>query len=634
MKLIYITLFTLLLHNFANAQQNYDVSLIPKELLPYASAVVRNNEVDIIVNDDDNTIYHVKTAITVLNKNGDDIARIVLWHDKSRIIKSVKGQTYNEFGKPVGKFSERDFQDQSAINSFSLFEDTRVKHFIPSIGAYPYTIEYEYEIKTKQTLNFDDWQPVDNYNLAVEKSKFTFTCKPDFKVRFKEINIPVKSVIAAANGLKTYTWQLNNLKAIRYEPYSPNNDQLFSSIKIAPESFKYEGISGTFTNWKQLGQWNYDKLLVKRKELPVETIQHMKQLTAGIADTKLKAQKVYEYMQNKTRYISVQVGIGGYQPFLAADVDRLSYGDCKALVNYTQALLKAVDIDSWYCVVQAGERKVSLMNDFATMSQGNHIILCLPLKNDTTFLECTSQKIPFGFLGDFTSDRTILACTPQGGKLMHTPKYAAQTNLQLRKAAFVIDKSGLLNGDITTTFEGEQYNNQEEMVNEPFTEQVKALQKTYTAINNLDIEKYELSQDKSLHPKTTEHIKLNASGFANIDNNKFYFSINPLNRSGAVRDIRNRNTPLYINSGYTDDDEIAYTIPEGYATDMMPLDVSIEKPFGTFKASMILNGSKLIFKRHIQVIDGTYNKDLYHDFVDFYDKVKDADNYTVTLIKK
>ena len=51
-----------------------------------------------------------------------------------------------------------------------------------------------------------------------------------------------------------------------------------------------------------------------------------------------KAKIVYKYMQEKTRYISVQVGIGGFKPMLAKDVDRLGYGDCKALSNYTKAL--------------------------------------------------------------------------------------------------------------------------------------------------------------------------------------------------------------------------------------------------------------------------------------------------------
>ena len=55
--------------------------------MPYASAVIRNKEVSVEVKDLDNTTYHIKEAITVLNKNGDDIAHIVVEHDKSKIIK-------------------------------------------------------------------------------------------------------------------------------------------------------------------------------------------------------------------------------------------------------------------------------------------------------------------------------------------------------------------------------------------------------------------------------------------------------------------------------------------------------------------------------------------------------------------
>jgi hypothetical protein len=201
-----------LLTSMANAQANYDVSLISKDLLPYASAVIRNKDVTIEVKDNDNTIYHIKTAITVLNKNGDDIAEIVVWHNKTNIIKYVKGVTYNEFGKPVGKFSEKNLEDVNAGNDFSLFEDSRVKHFIPSLGSYPYTIEYEYETRSKQTLNFNDWMPNASTGLAVENSTFTFICKPDFAIRYKEINMPVKVTTGInKDGLKTYKWQVSNL---------------------------------------------------------------------------------------------------------------------------------------------------------------------------------------------------------------------------------------------------------------------------------------------------------------------------------------------------------------------------------------------------------------------------------------
>jgi transglutaminase-like putative cysteine protease len=627
------TVLLLLVTILANAQVNYDVSLISKDLLPYASAVIRDQSVYTEVKDN-NTLYHIKTAITVLNKNGDDIAHIAVWYDKSNVIKSIKGTTYNEFGKFTGKFSEKDFEDVNAANDFSLFEDSRVKHFIPSIGSYPYTIEYEYDVRSKQTLNFRDWEPNPHTGLAVEISSFTFACKPDFNIRYKEINMPAKVNIGTnKDGLKTYTWQVNNLKALRAEPFSPLSETYLSSVKIAPQNFVYAGIAGSFTNWDQLGRWSYDKLLANRQTLPPQTVEHIKELTAGITDVKQKAKKIYEYMQDKTRYISVQVGIGGYQPFLATDVDKLSYGDCKALVNYTQALLKAANIDSWYCVVYGDNSKVSMLNDFASMNQGNHVILCLPIKNDTTYLECTSQKIPFGFLSDFTDDRNVLACTPEGGKLLHTPKYTSQDNLQTRKAGFTIDKDGALSGDMVTIYKGTQYDNPEELVGEPLTEQVKTLQKMYTNISNLSIEKLDIKQDKKQIPIATESIKLSARDFASADNGKLYFALNPVNKQRNIRDVRNRTNPVYINRGYTDEDEIVYTLPTGYHPDMEPLNINLTKPFGKFKMSATISDGKLIYKRRMELIDGTYDKESYHDLVEFYQTVADADSYNVTLVK-
>lgn len=621
--------------SFASAQQNYDASLIPKELLSHASAVVRDGETDIVVEDLDNTLVHYKTAVTILNKNGDDMARIEIAHDKSTVIKYVKGAVYDEFGKQTNKFSEGDFEDGSAWDGFSLFLDTRVKHYFPSVTTYPYTVVYEYELRLKQSLEFPQWEPVPDFGVAVEKSAFTFSCRPDFNIRYKETNIREK-VITGLNkaGLKTYLWKISNLKALKDEPFSPYIKNYISSVQIAPEKFSYYGVSGSFTNWTDLGKWQYDKLVASRQELPQETILHVQELTKDITDPKLKAKKIYEYMQGKTHYVSVQVGIGGYQPFLASDVDKQNYGDCKALVNYTQALLKAVNIDSYYCVVQSGRQyKVSLLGDFPSMEQGNHIILCLPFKNDTTWADCTSQTIPFGYLGDFTDDRWVLACTPEGGKLLHTPKYTSKDNLQNRKASFVINEAGELSGNMSTTFKGTYYDERDYLINEPKTEKDKILQRIYP-INNMDIDNLDIKQDKTFDPATTESIKLHARDYASLTDGKFYFMVNPANRRTTVpKQVFNRATDVYINRGYTQEDQITYTIPPGYHFFKEPLNVVLEKPFGKFTAIMELKGNQLIYKRQLQVFDGTYPKDIYPDVVDFYQTIVDADDYTVSLTK-
>jgi hypothetical protein len=618
----------------ANAQQNYDASLIPKELTSYANAVVRDQETSIQVEDLNNTIVHVKTAVTILNKNGDDMAHIGIEHDKSTVIKSIKGIIYNEFGKPAGKFSESDFDDNSAWDGFSLFTDAKVKHYFPAVVQYPYTIAYEYELKLKQSLNFPDWEPVDDFGVAIEKSSFTFSCPVDFNIRYKESNLPGKVAIGKNSNLKTYSWRADNLKAVKHEPFSPYYKNYMPCVQIAPEKFTYYGIPGSFTDWKELGKWNYEKLISTRQQLPEETITFVKELTKDINDPKLKAKKIYEYMQGKTHYVSVQVGIGGYQPFLASDVDKQNYGDCKALVNYTQALLKAVDIESYYCVVESGRNyKVSLLGDFPSMEQGDHIILCVPFKNDTTWADCTSETIPFGYLGPFTDDRTVLACTPEGGKLLHTPKYTAEANLKSRKAGFTINESGELSGNMVTAFKGADYEYRDELVNEPRSEQVKMLQRIYP-INNLLVEAFDLKQDKSFNPSTTEDIKLKARDYASFTDGKCYFMLNPVNRiDEQPAQVRNRRNSVYINRGYTDVDEVTYTVPAGYKLEKEPLNISIAKPFANFTATMTLNGNQLTYKRKLQFIDGTYSKDTYQDLVSFYQDVVDADDYTVSLKK-
>lgn len=619
------------------AQVAYTAASIPKDLMPYASAVVRNEVISTEVKSVDNVIYHVKRVLTVLNKNGDDEAEIKVFYDKLNVIKDIRGTVYDEFGKQTSKFTAGNFKDQSAIPNFSLFDDARVKNYQPPSTSYPYTVDYEYEIKSRQSLDFHDWHPVRAVGVAVEKSSFIFITKPDFIIRYKEVNTPVYAVIGSGeSGSKTYTWKAENIRAQKVEPYSPDPDSYRMSVRIAPEKFLYDGVVGTYSSWNNLGKWIFDKLLKGRQNLPPETVIQVKQLTANLKDPKEKARKLYEYMQKRTHYISIQIGIGGLQPFLASDVDRLNYGDCKALVNYMQALLSAVNIDSWFCVVASGHYyKPSLLGDFASIGQANHAILCIPFANDTTWLECTSQNTPFGFLGNFTDDRDVLACTPDGGKLLHTPKYISNNNLQVRNATLNISDRGELSGEIETRFSGTQYDNREELVDKSEMEKLKEVARIY-AINNFDITQYALTQSKTDQPLTTEIIKFSAPSYASVADGKMYFLLNTANRTGRMpAELRNRTTDVYINDGYTDEDEIVYTLPsDNYHTEKMPLNFAINKPFGHYKATMELKGNRLIYHRKIQLLAGTYSKTMYNDLVEFYQKVGDADAYSVALVKK
>jgi transglutaminase-like putative cysteine protease len=614
----------------ATAQETYKAAEIPASLRAGANAVVRNSETELSMLGPDNVIKTVKEAVTVLNKAGVEHANIALYYNKSTTIKAAKGIILDANGSQIAKFGLNNFMDQSAISDFSLYEDDRIKYYIPSITTYPFTIVYEYEIRARQNLVLPDWYANRWPDLSIEKSSYTFNYNPADKIIIKAYNYIGQAEERQLEKLKSLTWAVKDLPAFKQEPYAPAADLYRTYVKIAPEQFAFYRTKGHATNWNELGKWIYTDLIKSRQNLDPAVISEMKSLVSELKTDKERAKKIYEYMQHKTRYISVQIGLGGFQPMFANDVQRLGYGDCKALVNYMQSLLKAVNISSIYCVVNAGNNKQQMDPDFASMDQGNHVILCLPFEKDTTWLECTSQTVPFGFLGDFTDDRTVLACTEEGGKLLRTPALKTEMNEIKRIADLNVDLSGNIIGSLNTTFKGSQYDTYESIINKPLTEQIKTL-KRYYDVDNINFEKVKITQDKSENPTTTENLSIKIASYVPVNNKSAYLIVNPFNKLPVTRTVNNRKLALYINRGYTDYDEITYHLPEGFDVEYKPKDLEIKNGYGSYSSEITKKGNLLVYTRKFVLNNGTHPAKDYESFAGFMNEVANADRGKVIL---
>src|SRR5690606_3435474 len=146
------------------------------------------------------------------------------------------------------------------------------------------------------------------------------------------------------------------------EPYGPEFYEIVPMVRTAPTVFEVEGYAGSMESWKSLGEW-HSKLNANRSQLPEATKQQILSLTKDLKDPKDKISAVYQFMQNKTRYVSIQLGIGGWQPFEASMVDSKGYGDCKALSNYTQSLLEVAGIKSHYAIIYGGKENRPVQKD-------------------------------------------------------------------------------------------------------------------------------------------------------------------------------------------------------------------------------------------------------------------------------
>ncbi len=300
---------------------------------------------------------------------------------------------------------------------------------------------------------------------------------------------------------------------------------------------------------------------------------------------------LYEYLQKNTRYISIQLGIGGWQPFDAKYVAGKSYGDCKALTNYMFSLLKEAGIPSYYTLVRSGSNGGYITHDFPAQ-QFNHVILCVPLKNDTTWLECTSQTLPSGYLGDFTCNRYALLIDEQGGKLVRTSQYDIDENLQVRKINAVLEEDGTLQIKADTKYNGLQQDDIHDMINHLSKDKVKEYLHEQLDFATYEISRFEYKEAKNVLPSIQEQLDISVSNYATITGKRLFIVPNIMSRSNRKpAPDPERKYDIVFGSPYRDFDTIAIQLPEGYGTESLPQDVSLSTQFGKYHSSVKLSGN-------------------------------------------
>lgn len=633
--LVKLTLIiTLIQTSIFSQHQNLSISNIPFELKKRCNAVIRFDKKEITIKNENNMIVNFSRTITVFNEDGNKLVNTNKYYDNDSKILKISATIYNKQGIEVRKYKKKDFEDQSAISGF--YSDNRVKFIDYTPRSYPYTINFSYEFKTHTTAFIPGWYPSFNYKVGVESSEYVLNNTKQIPFKLKEYqfkNHPIKN-LSTQNKIH---YSVKNIKPINRE----GNGLMFSAItphvKVCLENFTLKGHTAYgIKTWKEFGKWLRNNLYNSQLKLSEETKQEVLNLVKNEKDPYKKAKRIYEYMQQKTRYVYVGIGIGGWQPNEANEVDKLSYGDCKGLSNYTKALLDVVGIESDWVIVYA-KRKRNFEKEYIGL-QGNHMILNLPKLNNgkDVWLECTSQTMPFNFLGNFTDDRDVLVLKKDGGIIKHTPKYIDKNNIKNTTGFVNIDNSGNLNAKIHITSKSLEYNENVRLEYYDDTNVKKYYKsKRWWYNNNLNIEKYSFKNDKN-KITFTENLQIKIDDYANILGNEMIIRLNAFDMyTKSINKSKNRKQPLHVTRGKIQNDTINIKIPNGYTITRLPKKKITENQFGTYKVEVFkLDKNQIKYTRNLYFKEDTYNATDYSDYQDFIGLIKAYDNLKIALKKK
>ena len=608
---------------------SYNLSAVPDSIKKDADVVMQYENKVFIVEDIDDATLKVQKIYTVTNEDGKDALEFYVYHSKFINLTEAEVRVYDATGKLISKHKKKEMSTQAVGEG--LVDDGYVTFYRINPSGYPLTVDVQYEVRYKGTLIYPSYDIL-TPDLGVVQSTFTAKVPSGLDLRYKPKNIKLDPAISDDGKLKSYTWQVKNLVPIEYEESAVSYSNRYPSILLAPNHFKMDDYEGDMTSWKSFGNW-YGSLKKGIDVLPEDRKVYFRNMVSNAKDDKEKIKIIYEYMQKNFRYVSIQLGIGGFKPFPAVFTESKKYGDCKGLSNFMQAALEGVGIKSYQALINRESNGLPVDADFPS-STFNHVILLVPLKNDSIWLECTSNTLDFGSLDISTENKNALVVTENGGVLIPTPKSSSGSNMLSTYSTVHLEADGT--GETETIFRsaGEYREMMESILKEKKDEQKESI---VLGLSFKQPDQFDLTHkaDESRHTTILKMFVEKVPEFT--AGNKFFLSPRMYKIwSSKLPKADNRRLDFYFNFPFQKSDTTMYVLPEGFKTDVLPPAKQLKNDFASYESKCWYDESKkAVFSTvQIRLEQHVIPSAKYGDIKKFFDDVLIADGQKIVVKKE
>ncbi len=573
----------------------------------------------------------IKRRITILNDQSRANV-LTVYHDPENKILDFDVGIYDLAGESIRRVKNSEIRDYAAVDGFSVYNDSRVQVLELNYSQYPYVIEVEYRQRIRG-INFaglPNWYFQGAPTSAVVRSHFTLRLPSEMNIQYRPYNAEVTPVIERSGNWTNYSWEMTNIPAFERESYAPAYHRLLPILRLTPHDIEVEQYTGSMATWVDYG--HFKALLYEGRDiLPPNVQQSIRSLTEDLESDSAKINTLYRYLQDNFRYVSVQLGIGGWQPFDATFVSEQGYGDCKALSNYMKAMLDVVGIESYPVSVYAGRDAPYAIEDDFVDPAFNHVILYVP--EHDYWLECTSSNAPPNYLGAFCNDRRVLLVTPEGGRITNTPKLGAEENVEHEMALISL----AVDGSATITYDGQfsgiDHERWRSMNTHLSSQEIEDEIHDFSSLPTLDFgdSSLEISPDQ---PEARLRFSATAGRYAARVGKRLFVPLNAIcPRETAPNAVQNRQSPVCPSYGYTERAIIRIELPPGFQMESLPDSIiSLHTDFATYELRLHETGTNLEVERLLIVQGEELPADRYDEFRQFFMEVVRHDGAKMVLV--
>ena len=549
----------------------------PPETIGAEKSKVLASTTKMLIHSDEKATLSVHEKILIADKYGKSHGEVVISEDKYKKLANVKVQIFDAKGKKKKSFKKKHFDKiQGAPPGILVSGDTYYYLNVSDLIQVPYTIEIEYTVSIKSLFFWPAWSPQED--IVVEEASYTLETPANYEFKsFSPSDIKMTQI-----STDEYQWKQSNLPPYPDEKYMPADVYDTYRVFFSTGQFTLEGYTGSESSWEGIANF-YWELTKSQFDLDTNSVND---LIIEPSDSKADTiRQIYNYVQEKTRYVAMSLGIHGWKPHTSQWVCDNSYGDCKDLSTFFISLLSHHNIIAHPVLIltkSAGEVYPEFPNN-----RFNHVIACVPLEKDSLWIDCTYDEGAVDFLPPEDQGRFVLVVGGEGPVLAKTPILSSSANQTSFTGSIHLQLSGsaTLEGELEligtaarrwrSSIKRSRLKEQRELIISSFKESAPGLELEDFQITNLD------DKNKSL----TIHLKSHIPHLGSKTGKRLFVNLAMPGKIGWYGEHPKRRTKPY-NAGspsrYSAQIELTYA--DGLSVESTPKDFLLETDYGSYSA--------------------------------------------------
>ncbi|HMI57720.1 MAG TPA: DUF3857 and transglutaminase domain-containing protein, partial [Gemmatimonadaceae bacterium] len=281
-----------------------------------------------------------------------------------------------------------------------VYSDEKL-HRISLGGVAPGTIvDYSYTVQTLKPVIpgdfFSAWSVTTG--RLTRRSRFIVDIPASMKPRIEEHHLSFARKETTNGGRRIYTWAKADIPKLEVEPLAP--DSSFGESLVIASPLK----------WSEIANW-YAGLAKGRYALTPEIEKALSKTVANSKTLDDSIRAVHRWVAQDYRYVSLSLGIAGFQPHPPAEVFANSYGDCKDKATFFVALMNRMGVKA-YPVLLSSFGGVN--RALPSGHQFDHMIAAVDRDGRRTYVDLTADIVPYGSLPPQEQGEFGLVVHPDG----------------------------------------------------------------------------------------------------------------------------------------------------------------------------------------------------------------------------